>query len=114
MLKSVDVHLAEYDNQYPEPQRLPTLSKHSESMFEKGYPDSTAPPYYLYDMIKEQPVAVDASVKSAREQAIRLRELLHSIGRIFTTGCGTSYHWAVVAQHMVRQSFGSGIGAEGG
>lgn len=63
----------------------------------KATPDSA-----LYETIHSQPEAMQAVMEGATEELSAASEVLSTAKRVFLVGTGTSFHAAVVGEHLLR------------
>ncbi len=65
-------------------------------------PQRTDHPYHMYDAILSQPDAIERVLLLEEESVAELAEAIHAVERIHLVGIGTSWHAALVGEHLLR------------
>ncbi len=65
-------------------------------------------PFHMHDMICSQPAFVRETLDGLRH--VDARGFLGSTRTLLLTGCGTSYHAALIGAHVLQEALGDGVG----
>ncbi len=68
----------------------------------KRPPPRDGHPYYMHDCIQDQPEAIAQILDTQGPAADGLAELASRAGRVYVCGIGTSWHAALVGEHLFR------------
>ena len=78
----------------------------------KKQPPRQEHPYYMHDCIQDQPEAIAQILDSQGAAAEELAGLASEARRVYVCGIGTSWHAALVGEHLFRSvglAGGSGV-----
>ena len=64
----------------------------------------TGHPYYMHDMIQGQPASIARILNEEGDAVKSLAGMVASSERIHVVGIGTSWHAAIVGEHLLRVS----------
>ncbi len=62
-------------------------------------------PYFMHEMILEQPNALYATLEMCKRQAPDISPYWQGISKLITTGCGTSFHGALATANILYSLF---------
>ncbi len=62
----------------------------------------TSHPYHMHDAIMQQPESIARIIADERENVSMVAELVRSSSRVHVVGIGTSWHAALVGEHLLR------------
>ena len=77
------------------------MFKEDESLTSQAVPRSSHP-YYMYESIFGQPSAIGRMLDEEREPIGALARAVESANRVLVVGIGTSWHAALVGEHLLR------------